>query len=185
MEQPNQFRTAFNGFNREDVVRYLEYINHKHSAQVAQLNSELEYLRRKQNTPAAAHAEQLGQKLDELQEENDSLRQRIAQLESQLEHQPEVKPVSSIPNMEELEAYRRAERVERVAKERAGQIGQQTTAILDEASEKISGASAQISQVSNVVLEQLSQLKSAMDASQQAFRDASRVVARLQAEIEE
>ena len=45
MEQPNQFRASFNGFNREDVVRYMEYINSKHAAQVAQLTNELEYLR--------------------------------------------------------------------------------------------------------------------------------------------
>lgn len=47
MEQPNQFRASFNGFNREDVVRYMEYINSKHAAQVAQLTNELEYLRGK------------------------------------------------------------------------------------------------------------------------------------------
>ena len=35
LEQPSQFRSSFNGFNREDVVRYMEFINNKHSAQVA------------------------------------------------------------------------------------------------------------------------------------------------------
>lgn len=39
------FRTAFNGFNKEDVVRYLEYINNKHQNQVNQLNTEMEELR--------------------------------------------------------------------------------------------------------------------------------------------
>ena len=47
MPAPQNFRSAFNGFNREDVVRYLEYINAKHTAEVNQLTSEADYLRAK------------------------------------------------------------------------------------------------------------------------------------------
>ena len=36
------FRSALNGFNREDVVRYIEFINNQHNAQVAQLNTQLQ-----------------------------------------------------------------------------------------------------------------------------------------------
>ena len=32
MEQPVQFRSSLNGFNREDVVRYMEYIYNKNRA---------------------------------------------------------------------------------------------------------------------------------------------------------
>ena len=42
------FRSAFNGFNREDVVHYIEFLNSKHAADLNQLNAELEYLRKKQ-----------------------------------------------------------------------------------------------------------------------------------------
>ena len=41
------FRTAFNGFNREDVVQYIEEINTKHAAQISQLNSDMQYLQDK------------------------------------------------------------------------------------------------------------------------------------------
>ena len=55
MSAPQNFRSAFNGFNREDVVRYLEYLNSRHTSQVNQLTSEAEYLRNKldvaQNDP--------------------------------------------------------------------------------------------------------------------------------------
>ena len=44
LEQQN-FRSAFNGFNREDVVHYLEYINTKHTNQVNALTTEVEELR--------------------------------------------------------------------------------------------------------------------------------------------
>ena len=42
MDTPKNFRSAFNGFNREDVVRYIEYMNNKHSAELEQLNSQLQ-----------------------------------------------------------------------------------------------------------------------------------------------
>ena len=60
MSAPQNFRSAFNGFNREDVVRYLEYINTKHTTQVNQLNSEIDYLRARVETmqPDPALAEQ-------------------------------------------------------------------------------------------------------------------------------
>lgn len=45
MASSQNFRTAFNGFNREDVVHYLEYINTKHTNQLNQLTAENESLR--------------------------------------------------------------------------------------------------------------------------------------------
>ena len=35
------FRSALNGFHREDVVRYIEFLNAQHAAEITQLNSEL------------------------------------------------------------------------------------------------------------------------------------------------
>ena len=45
MAAPQNFRTAFNGFHKEDVVRDLEYINSKHTNQINQLTAEAEELR--------------------------------------------------------------------------------------------------------------------------------------------
>ena len=45
MAAPQNFRASFNGFNREDVVHYLEYINAKHSNQISQLTAENQELR--------------------------------------------------------------------------------------------------------------------------------------------
>ena len=42
MATPQNFRSAFNGFNREDVAHYLEYINSKHQSQVNQLTAEID-----------------------------------------------------------------------------------------------------------------------------------------------
>ena len=35
------FRSAFHGFNRQDVVNYIEYMNQKHRSEVEQLNNQL------------------------------------------------------------------------------------------------------------------------------------------------
>jgi hypothetical protein len=36
------FRSALNGFNRQDVVQYIEYLNNQHNAKVEQLNNQLQ-----------------------------------------------------------------------------------------------------------------------------------------------
>ena len=36
------FRSAFYGFNREDVVRYIEFLNNQHAAQLQQLQNQLQ-----------------------------------------------------------------------------------------------------------------------------------------------
>ena len=36
------FRTALGGFNRQDVVNYIEYLNNQHNAKVQQLNTQLQ-----------------------------------------------------------------------------------------------------------------------------------------------
>ena len=41
MAQIHQFRSQLNGFNRQDVVNYIELMNNQHNAQVEQLKSQL------------------------------------------------------------------------------------------------------------------------------------------------
>ena len=94
MADLQHFRSAFRGFNRQDVVNYIEFMNQKHNSQIEQLNTQLqnarEELRQLKAAPVAAQAQSA--------------------------------PQESIPSDTELEAYRRAERAERKAQERAAQI---------------------------------------------------------------
>lgn len=175
MEQPNQFRSAFNGFNREDVVRYMEFINNKHSAQVAQLTNELEYLRGKQDTLDSGRVSQLEKDLAAAQAENDSLKQRIAQLEKQLADKPAA-PVASTASESELETYRRAERVERSARERARQLTAQTAGVLGNASTQLEKSAAELGEMAGQLTRQLEQLCSAMDASRRTVQEAAESV---------
>ena len=46
MSNSQNFRSAFNGFNRDDVVNYISFLTTKHENQINQLHSELEMMRR-------------------------------------------------------------------------------------------------------------------------------------------
>ena len=59
MAASQNFRSAFNGFNREDVVHYLEYLNAKHTNQINQLTAENEALRAQVDTLPELESQQL------------------------------------------------------------------------------------------------------------------------------
>jgi len=174
---PQNFRSAFNGFNREDVVRYLEYINTKHTTQINQLNTENDFLRTKLN--AVEPDADLAQEREELLSRIQELEERCAQLEQQLaeakavpigEENPE--PVFQYSANEELEAYRRAERTERIARERAELVYHQVNGVLAEATVKVDGVASEIGTMADQVMMQLSQLQAAVSGSKQALQDA-------------
>jgi len=173
------FRSAFNGFNREDVVKYIEYLNGKHSADLNQLNAELEYLRSKQTEqPApksddiveqqAARIRELFDRCAALEQELDATRAENTQLAAQVQQ-------NSARNRQEdeLEAYRRAERTERYARERAENLYRQANGALADATVKVDEASQQFSQMTDHIVAQLSDLQNAVSTSKQALRDAA------------
>ena len=171
MPAPQNFRSAFNGFNREDVVRYLEYINTKHTTELNQLNSEADFLRSKlENVSPAEDFAALEAERDELRAQLEEMTARYAQLEEQLaaqNTQAEGGPA------EELEAYRRAERTERQAKERAELVYHQINGVLADATAKVDGVSTEISGMADQVMSQLTALQVAIGNSKQALRDAA------------
>ena len=182
MAAPQNFRTSFNGFNREDVVHYLEYLNNKHNAQVNQLTQELEELRAQL---AARPAEDQSALIASLQEECSALSIRVEELETEkaalesasaptvmLEEKPNIALLAS----EELETYRRAERIEREAKERAELVYFQANGVLTEATAKVDSLSAGITDLADKVMSQLTQLQVAVSSSKQALQDAASIM---------
>ena len=126
------FRSALGGFNREDVVRYIEYMNNKHNAELEQLNNQLQAARLELNRVKDQDQAALKAQLEEAQA-------RCAELEERLEQlQPQEEPEKTD---EELEAYRRAERAERLARDRAAQIYSQANAALADATVRVEAAS--------------------------------------------
>lgn len=176
MSAPQNFRSAFNGFNREDVVRYLEYINTKHTTQVNQLNSEVDYLRARLETIQPDI--KLAEERDALKEQVAALEQRCAELEAKLAEAPDAActavPVAAAPSAsDELEAYRRAERTERMARERAELVHHQVNGILSEATIKVESLSQEIGTMADQVMAQLSQLQGAVAGSKKTLQDAA------------
>ena len=202
MAQQQTFRSAFNGFNREDVVRYIEYLNAQHAAEINRLQSELDFLRSKNEQEAPLPdaveddglIEQQASRIRELFDQCKAQEQQISDLTAQLNDarvladaatnekarltvdldqalQQQITYKSRVE--EELEAYRRAERTERVARERAEQMYRQANAVLADATTKVDDAAALISQIADKVTGQLSDLQSAVTGSKQALRDAA------------
>ena len=173
------FRSALNGFNREDVVHYIEFLNSKHTADLNQLNTELEYLRsRKPAQPAQPDdmVEQQAARIRELFDRCTALEQELAAAKAENEKlAQQVQQQDSGHNRleEELEAYRRAERTERYARERAENLYHQANGALADASIKVDEAAQQFSQMTDKVVAQLSELQNAVATSKQALRDAA------------
>lgn len=130
MASIKNFRTAFSGFNREDVVRYIEYINNKHNSEVEQLKTQLqdakEALEKVDNTEMLAKLE--------------AAEARCAELEAQLAAEQPA-PAAAVATDDELEVYRRAERAERLARERAALIYAQANAALADVTVKVEAIS--------------------------------------------
>lgn len=136
------FRGALGGFNRSDVVNYIEYINNQHNAQIAQLNTQL------QNAQEALARAQ-GSNGGDLQTQLDAALARCAELEAQLAQQG-----TPVLSGDELEAYRRAERAERMAQGRASQIYAQANAALADATLKVQAAAEGMQAAAAQVVEQ-------------------------------
>ena len=156
MEPTHRFRSALSGFNRQDVVQYIEYLNAKHTAQLNQLNSEIEFLRQQLDRQApqqdTAVIEELEARCAQLEQERD------AALEGQ----------AKTPTEAELEAYRRAERSE--------QIYRQATATLADATARVDETAVQIAAVADSVKAQLDQLQTAVENSKASLTDAAAVM---------
>lgn len=146
MADIQNFRIALRGFNRQDVVKYIEYINNRHSTQIAQLTTQVQNLR---DELAQAKSRPATNKLEAQLE---AAQARCAQLEAQLANAPAL----SDP---ELEAYRRAERTERMAQERANRITEQLNAVLADATANMDAVSQELSGAVDALCEKLQSSK--------------------------
>lgn len=155
------FRTALNGFKRADVVNYIEYMNNRHNSQLEQLNSQLQ--------TANAKIAQLGSEDNTaLRAQLDTANARIAELEAQL---AALRSGECTGSEQELETYRRAERTERIARERASQIYAQANAVLAEATLKVDNASAQIGTAADQIAAQLQEYHTSVSNTKAMLQD--------------
>ena len=176
MAAPQNFRSAFNGFNRQDVVHYLEYINTKHQTQVNELTAEADDLRRQLEDLQAKTTQvaELEARLAAMTEERNALHTQLEQIQAAevvQEPRPEMDGGSQVAD--ELDSYRRAQQVERSARERAELVYHQANGVLNEAIAKVDTATAEITAKTDEAMSQLTQLQMAVSTSKQALQDAA------------
>jgi TolA-binding protein len=177
MAAANHFRRSLNGFHREDVVHYIEYINAKHTSQVNQLESQIAELNRQLEECNAKEAASWEEKYNALLAQQEEQAQLLAQKDARIaELSTAAQAAAPTIAQEELEAYRRAERAERIAKERAEQIYQQATGTLAEATTQVDRAACQISSIIQQVNDHLSDLQTAVDDSKASLQDATAIM---------
>ncbi len=139
------FRSALNGFNRNDVVQFIQAQTIEHEKALRVLRDENARL---QEALTAARAEN-----DDLRTLNESLSERQQAEEPAAPEAPAAAPAAldapmipaatvvkaAAPDFNEMElaAYRRAEMTERMARERANSSAERMKAIFSQADEKL------------------------------------------------
>ncbi len=161
MAENQSFRTAFRGFNREDVVNYIEYINNRYQAELSRLRTENQTLREspRQSPPDADRIQALEEELSQTKQELEQAKQELAK----------AKQADTASTEAELAIYRRAERTERLARERAVQLCGQAGNALAAARESLTQAEEQLAAVTMQTQAQVDRLREAVTASRQTL----------------
>ncbi len=198
MAQLQNFRSAFNGFNREDVVNYIAYLNNQHSSKVNQLHNQLKAAQDELQALRSAPSmeDELNARIEQLQLELQRKSEQISQLteeatahaedcaqysaqvmaleEANAALQAQLEQAAQRPQtQEELEAYRRAERAERLANERVAELYAQANGALGEATATVDEVCGQLGGLSQQVIDQLAQLQQNIALGRDALTKAS------------
>lgn len=178
-----KFRVAFHGFNRDDVVQFLEAEQAKHSMEINSLQDNIKRLEEALATAKTAQAQPVAQ-LEQLQAENAALREQLEELETRPapEAPQAVEPSDSNLRDQELEAYRRAENVERQARIRASQMSTQVHTLVDDISNRMDGTQAEMTAAADDLGQALERLQAALDHSRAALHDGAAAFRALQPE---
>lgn len=185
MADISKFRSALGGFNREDVVNYIESMSLEQQKQLRKLQEENEKLRSEKNALAellaAANSDlsTLREQDAALSEQVELLAQQAAELAGQVKAEPEEAPEETSEAAEpvdytslELEAYRRAEQTERNAAVRADKIYRQLTALCEHARERYSDAGDEIAALSEDLTANLGRLQETLAELRLVFDEA-------------
>ena len=169
------FRSAFNGFNRTDVVNYIEESSLEHEKALRQLREENEQLRadleKLRAEEAAAEEKLAAEEAEKAAEEQEEEAEAGAEKE-------EMPPEEETRSSEELElaAYRRAEAVERAARTRAAKLCDEVNGIVADTERQLQSSDEDIRALSsdlNLCIRRLAdafaELRLAFDGTTDAF----------------
>ena len=201
MNEPQTFRSAFNGFHREDVVNHIAYMTNKHETLVNQLRAENESLRAElealqakvkdgaaeqdripelEQTIADRDAE-LAAVREELEAANQLLNEQAEQMGALREELEEAREAAAKPaaieksanHWDELRAYRRAETAERQAKERVNDLYDSANAALRSAGSTLGTANAAFEELAEKFRADLVALMETVDTGKNALTAAA------------
>ena len=176
MSDFSKFRTSINGFNRTDVVNYVESMALTYQKELRQLRDE--------NAKLSAENSSLSAEKDALTAQNESLSAELASLREQQNDlsgtstEPESAAEVAAPTLEEesvcgeqqeLAAYRRAEQAERNAAARAKRLRQQLDALCDSARSRYQDTGEELSALAADLSENLSRLQDSVAEIQLIF----------------
>lgn len=179
----SKFRSALNGFNRSDVAAYIEQICAEHSKALeaeqkksAALAGELEQAREvrlQQQAQLEALQEQLEQTETALQSTETALDEAMTLLTEEKEPEQPAEQDPDYASME-LEAYRRAEAMERTAAERALRLQQQLSNVLDQVSARYEDAGQEIQVLTEDIRTNMKRLADTLSDLDVIFDETSR-----------
>ena len=179
MSDFSKFRTSINGFNRTDVVNYVESMALTYQKELRQLRDE--------NAKLSAENNSLSAEKDALTAQNESLSVELASLREQQNDVSNTSSTSAEPEsdaeviaptleeepscgeQQELAAYRRAEQAERNAAARAKRLRQQLDALCDSARSRYQDTGEELSALAADLSENLSRLQDSVAEIQLIF----------------
>lgn len=200
MAEFTKFRTSVGGFNRTDVVNYIEQTSREAKQRTDALEAE--------NKKLAEQLAALQQDADRLREENESLQEQVVSLAQEAsdyaalleqatekadsqEEPPCEEPAAAVPSADalpekELAAYRRAEAAERNAVLRANRIHKQLSELCEDSRRRYLDSGEEISALGADLLTSLDRLKEAFEEVRVIFDDTENAFDELELpEIEE
>lgn len=195
MEDFSRFRSALNGFNRSDVAAYIEQISQTHTAALNEEKKNAENLARDLSDSQDALLKQSGRvaalekELAQAEQEKAAMKEKLAQTEQALHateealeealsmvpapaEEPEQPTTPDYENME-LEAYRRAEAMERTATERAARLQQQLADLLEQISSRYEEAGQEIGVLTADIRTNLTRLEDTLSDLDVIFDEAT------------
>ena len=147
----DSFRSSLHGFNRMDVVQFIQKTTSEHELELRRL------------------AEERTRQQEELEQQKNAA-PRQAQ-------EPAEQPAAAVqkPRYDEMEltAYRRAEQTERMARERAAASAVRMRSAFEQAEEKLKARRQDITGLSDRFHADYDRLKQALDGVQDVFREST------------
>lgn len=178
MSCSENFRTAMRGFNRTDVVQFIQNLTAQHEKELRVLQEENDRLTgtletaQAERDAAVAEKSALEEQLLTLRERPDAPEASPVDLDAPLAP-PEGQPAPSEKlNELELAAYRRAEMAERLARERAASADEQLQALFAQMQDKLKLAAGDFDTVLNAFQTDFERLRQVIQSAQYALSDS-------------